>query len=86
MIKYRNYPLDKRGKLNVHKTFRGHPTRLLNVFCTFSLSPVWVNIPWSRNTLKQLENHWINAKKQLQVGITQHGRDQSIYNHTITYK
>ena len=29
VMKYRNYPLDKRGNLNVHKVFRGHPARLL---------------------------------------------------------
>ena len=28
------------SKLNVHKTFRGHPGRLLNVSCTFNLRPV----------------------------------------------
>ena len=27
-------------KVNVHKTFRRRPGRLLNVFCTFNLRPV----------------------------------------------
>ena len=27
-------------KLNVHKTFRGRPGRLLNVLCAFNLRPV----------------------------------------------
>ena len=33
-------PVDTVCKLNVHKTFRRHPGRLLNVFCTFNLRPV----------------------------------------------
>ena len=34
-------PLDTGCKLNVHKTFRGRPGRLLNVLCTFNLHPVF---------------------------------------------
>ena len=34
------YPIDTRRKLNVHKTFRRRPRRLLNVLCTFNLRPV----------------------------------------------
>ena len=33
-------PVDTRRKLNVHKTFRRRPGRLLNVLCTFNLLPV----------------------------------------------
>ena len=33
-------PIDTGRKLNVHKTFRRRPQRLLNVLCTFSLHPV----------------------------------------------
>ena len=33
-------PLDTGRKLNVHKTFRRRPGRLLNVLCTFNLRPV----------------------------------------------
>ena len=33
-------PVDTRRKLNVHKTFRRRPGRLLNVLCTFNLHPV----------------------------------------------
>ena len=32
-----NYPVDIGRKLNVHKTFRRRPGRLLNVLCTFNL-------------------------------------------------
>ena len=32
--------VDKGRKLNVNKTFRRHPGRLLNILCTFSLRPV----------------------------------------------
>ena len=31
------YPVDTGRKLNVHKTFRRRPGRLLNVLCTFNL-------------------------------------------------
>ena len=34
------YPVDTGRKLNVHKTFRRRPGRLLNVLCTFNLHPV----------------------------------------------
>ena len=34
------YPVDTRRKLNVRKTFRRRPGRLLNVLCTFNLCPV----------------------------------------------
>ena len=32
--------VDTGRKLNVHKTFRRRPGRLLNVLCTFNLRPV----------------------------------------------
>ena len=35
-----NNPVDTGRKLNVHKTFRRRPGRLLNVICTFNLRPV----------------------------------------------
>ena len=34
------HPVDTGRKLNVHKTFRRRPGRLLNVLCTFNLRPV----------------------------------------------
>ena len=34
------FPVDTGRKLNVHKTFRRRLGRLLNVLCTFNLSPV----------------------------------------------
>ena len=34
------YPVDIGPKLNVHKTFRRRPGRLLNLLCTFNLRPV----------------------------------------------
>ena len=37
------FPVDKGGKLNVHKTFRRRPgrlERLLNGLCTFNLRPL----------------------------------------------
>ena len=35
-----SYPLDRRRKLNVHKTFRTRLGRHLNILCTFNLRPV----------------------------------------------
>ena len=35
-----NVPVDTGCKLNVHKTFRRRPARLLNVLCMFNLRPV----------------------------------------------
>ena len=35
-----NYPVDIGRKLNVRKTFRRRPGRLLNILCTSSLRPV----------------------------------------------
>ena len=35
-----SFPVDTGGKLNVHKTFKRRPGRLLNVQCTFNLRPV----------------------------------------------
>ena len=40
LIKQAHYPIDEGRKLNVHKTFRRRPGRLLNVLCTFNLRPV----------------------------------------------
>ena len=37
-------PVDTRRKLNVHKTFRRRPGRLLNVLCTFNLRPASTGI------------------------------------------
>ena len=34
------HPVDTGRKLNVHKTFRRRPGRLLNLWCTFNLRPV----------------------------------------------
>ena len=35
-----SYPVDTERKLNLHKTFRRRPGRLLNALCTFNLRPV----------------------------------------------
>ena len=34
------FPVDTERKLNVHKTFRRGPGRILDVLCTFNLRPV----------------------------------------------
>ena len=40
MLPFNYFPVDTGRKLNVHKTFRRRPGRLLNVLCMFSLRPV----------------------------------------------
>ena len=40
VINRQSNPVDTGRKLNVHKTFRRRPGRLLNVLCTFNLRPV----------------------------------------------
>ena len=46
LIKIKGYSfsntVDTGRKLNVHKTFRRRPGRLLNVLCTFNLRPVFL--------------------------------------------
>ena len=49
------YLVDTRRKLNVHKTFRRCPGRLLNVLCTFNLSPVSTRV--NRNLWKKKALH-----------------------------
>ena len=39
-----NFPIDTGRKLNVNKTFRRRPRRLLNILCTFNLRPVSTGI------------------------------------------
>ena len=36
--------VDTGHKLNVHKTFRRYPGRLLNILCTFDLYPVFMGV------------------------------------------
>ena len=44
--------VDTGRKLNVHKTFRRRPVRLLNVLCTFNLRPVSMGISQLTRILK----------------------------------
>ena len=51
----RLYPLGTERKLNVHKTFRRGPGRLLNVLCTFNIRFVsrgfTMKLPWKGSKL-----------------------------------
>ena len=40
----RHIPVDTGRKLNVHKTFRRRPGRLLDVLCTFNLCPMSMGV------------------------------------------
>ena len=40
VISHYSLPVDTGRKLNVHKTFRRRPGRLLNFLCTFNIRPV----------------------------------------------
>ena len=57
-------PLDAGRKLNVHKTFRRRPGRLLNVLCTFNLRPVSRGILKNKKLIKilEIEKLWKVAK------------------------
>ena len=50
-------PVDTGRKLNVHKTFRSRPGRLLNVLCTFSLLPVSTGT--FHNIISKIDQGWI---------------------------
>ena len=52
-------PVDTGRKLNVHKTFRRHPGRLLNVLCTFNLRPVSMGV-WKKAHKQHYRNN-VNA-------------------------
>ena len=56
------FPVDTGRKLNVHKTFRRRPGRLLTVLCTFNLRPVSTGILFhNQEQLLQdsyLKIHW----------------------------
>ena len=61
-------------KLNVHKTFRRHPGRLLNVLCTFNLRPVSTGITETNHCcgklrLGELEHKSLNVSVKLILSI-----------------
>ena len=58
-------PLDTRRKLNVYKTFRRRPRRLLNLLCTFNLRLV------STGKTTELITDWIyvNVRKIIFLGF-----------------
>ena len=59
-------PADTGRKLNVHKTFRGRPGRLLNVLCTFNLRPVsmrW-SLPAFYKSFEKSKSKWLTPQFQ----------------------
>ena len=56
-----HYPLETGRKLNVHKTFRSRPGRLLTILCPFNLHPVprgyylFFSISASQNGVSKLD-------------------------------
>ena len=48
---YQTFPVNTGLKLNVHKTFRRCPERLLNVLCAFNLRPVSTGLSTILKTL-----------------------------------
>ena len=51
--------VDTRRRLNLHKTFRRRPGRLLNVLCTFSLRPVSTGLTYIFEHCKYQKKHTI---------------------------
>ena len=62
-----SYPLHTRRKLNVHKTFRRRPGRLLNFLCTFNLYPV----PRVYTCLIDDKNHAVQLESKRNNNITE---------------
>ena len=75
-----NNPVDTGRKLNVHKTFRRRPGRLLNVLCTFNLHPVSIgNIQFW--TYYRNEYNWGKSKiRNIYRSNTGYGREQQRSN------
>ena len=51
LINFVALPVDTGRKLNVHKTFRRRPGRLLNVLYTFNLCPVSTGLDVTQSKL-----------------------------------
>ena len=47
-------PIDTGCKLDLHKTLRRCPGRLLNVWCTFNFRPVSTGEEWMKNLIRNL--------------------------------
>ena len=60
-------PVDTGSKLNVHKTFRRRPGRLLNVFCTFNLRPVSTGIIATLFSFQMLNLAELNHLSRLEL-------------------
>ena len=58
-----NIPVDTGRKLNVHKTFRRRPGRLLNVLCTFNLRPASTGIRGAAEVHKAIKENSISFKR-----------------------
>ena len=58
-------PVDTRHKLNVCKTFKRFPGRLLNVLCTFNLCPVSTG-----NDTNKRSNYLNQRLRSLERGIS----------------
>ena len=55
-------PVDTGRKLNVHETFRRSPGRLLNVLCTFNLSPASTGIIVVTSCIHDIPRALISAR------------------------
>ena len=60
----KEFQVDTGGKLNVHKTFRRRPARLLNVLCTFSLRSVSTGF---KGSMKRFQSRPCNPRNQGRV-------------------
>ena len=66
-----NFPVDTGRKLNVHKTFRRRPGRLLNVLCTFNLRPVSTGLDFLLTSVQNCKSDTISATIRI---TTQEGK------------
>ena len=75
-----SYPVDTGRKLNVHKTFRRRPRRLLNVLCMFNLRPAstGTRLSLTKKTLK-IHYHDFNIKQLCFLCITSVSLNKDLY-------
>ena len=64
-----NFPVDRRRKLNVHKTFRRRPGRLLNLLCTLFLRPLSTGLVLAHLNINSLRNKFELLANQVKGNV-----------------
>ena len=77
--------VDTGRKLDVHKTFRRRPWRLLNVLCTFNLRPVSTGKFWLIITLRFKLLSFLEVMKKINDLTTIILKKEEVIKNYITY-